>query len=109
MLKYLLKAMRPRQWTKNVFLLAALVFDRQLFQLDALVNTIQAFIIFCLLSSSVYLFNDVMDIEADKNHPVKRNRPIASGKLPLGVAIIASAVLFLVSIFGHTSYQPAFW
>lgn len=99
MLKNLLKAMRPRQWTKNVFLLAALVFDRQLFQLDALVNTIQAFIIFCLLSSSVYLFNDVMDIEADKNHPVKRNRPIASGKLPLGVAIIASAVLFLVSIF----------
>lgn len=99
MLKYLLKAMRPRQWTKNVFLLAALVFDRQLFQLDALVNTIQAFIIFCLLSSSVYLFNDVMDIEADKNHPVKRNRPIASGKLPLGVAIIASAVLFLLSIF----------
>ena len=98
MLKYLLKAMRPRQWTKNVFVLAALVFDRQLFKLDALENTIQAFFIFCLLSSSVYLFNDVMDIEADRNHPVKKNRPIASGKLPLGVAIAASAVFFLVSI-----------
>ncbi len=100
MLKYIFKAMRPRQWTKNVFVFAALVFDRQLFNIQSLERTLLTFVIFCLVSSSVYLINDVMDIKADRIHPVKKNRPIASGKVPVRVAIIASILLVLVSLIG---------
>jgi 4-hydroxybenzoate polyprenyltransferase len=100
MVKYLFKAMRPRQWTKNAFVFAALVFDRQLLHIPSLLHTFLAFLIFCFLSSSVYLFNDVMDIEADRNHPVKKNRPIAAGKLPIPVAIAAAIVLIIGSLTG---------
>lgn len=100
MIKYLLKAMRPRQWTKNGFVFAALVFDRQLLVLTSLERTFIAFIIFCLLSSCVYLFNDIMDVEADRNHPIKKNRPIASGKLPIPVALSAAIVLIIISLVG---------
>lgn len=90
--------MRPRQWTKNAFVFAALVFDRQFFKIESLERTIFTFLIFCLVSSSVYLFNDIMDVEADRNHPVKKNRPIASGKLPVGVAAFISFILLLISL-----------
>lgn len=100
MLKYIIKAMRPRQWTKNAFVLAALVFDRQLFHIPSLERTLLTFIIFCLVSSSVYLFNDVMDIEADRIHPVKKNRPIASGKVPVNIAVGTSIFLILISLIG---------
>jgi len=100
MLKYIFKAMRPRQWTKNAFVLAALVFDRQLFQIPSLERTLLTFLIFCLVSSSVYLINDVMDIEADRVHPVKKNRPIASGKVPVNLAIVISIFLVIGSLVG---------
>lgn len=100
MLKYILKAMRPRQWTKNAFVMAALVFDRKLFDIPSLERTLLTLVIFCLVSSSVYLFNDIMDVEADRNHPVKKNRPIASGKLPIKVAMIVSIFLLLISLAG---------
>lgn len=100
MLKYILKAMRPRQWTKNAFVLAALVFDRKLLDIPSLERTLLTFVIFCFISSSVYLINDIMDIEADRNHPVKKNRPIASGKLPVGVALAVSLILLLISLVG---------
>ena len=90
--------MRPRQWTKNAFVFAALVFDRQLLIRNSFFHTFLAFVIFCFLSSSVYLINDVVDVEADRNHPVKKNRPIASGKLPIPIAIIAAVVLIAASI-----------
>jgi 4-hydroxybenzoate polyprenyltransferase len=92
--------MRPRQWTKNVFVFAALVFDRQLFQLDSLKRTALTFVLFCLISSCVYLVNDILDIEADRNHPIKKNRPIASGKLPIGVATAASTLLLFIAVLG---------
>lgn len=95
MLKYLFKAMRPRQWTKNAFVFAALIFDRQLFNLVSLGRTLLAFVVFCLISGSVYLINDVFDINADRQHPVKKERPIASGKLSVRTALIA-AVLFSI-------------
>ncbi|PKN97781.1 MAG: decaprenyl-phosphate phosphoribosyltransferase [Chloroflexi bacterium HGW-Chloroflexi-4] len=100
MLKYIFKAMRPRQWTKNAFVLAALVFDRQLFQIPSLERTILTFVIFCLVSSSVYLINDVMDIDSDRLHPVKKNRPIASGKVPVKLAVILSIILITGSLIG---------
>lgn len=98
MFKYLIKAMRPRQWTKNAFVFAALVFDRQLTVWPSLQRTFLAFLIFCALSSGVYLINDCMDVDADRNHPVKKNRPIASGKLPIPVAIVAAWTLALGAI-----------
>lgn len=98
MLRALIKSMRIRQWTKNVFVLAAVVFDRQLGNPNALLKSLAGFFIFCLLSSSVYLINDVLDAEADRQHPEKRNRPIASGALSPSVAIIAAVMLILVTI-----------
>ncbi len=100
MLKYILKAMRPRQWTKNAFIFAALVFDRKLLDLNALTQTALAFLFFSLLASSVYLINDIIDRESDLNHPVKKNRPIASGKLPVKIALAAGIFLLLVALAG---------
>jgi 4-hydroxybenzoate polyprenyltransferase len=96
MLLALLKSMRPKQWPKNALVFVALVFDRQLTNPVAFLHTLAGFILFCLISSAVYIINDVMDIEADRNHPTKRLRPIASGKLPLPVARLAVGVILLV-------------
>lgn len=80
--------MRPKQWIKNSVLFAALVFDRQftLSHIPQVLQTIAGFIIFCLLSGVVYIINDIADIEADRQHPNKRTRPIASGRLPVSTA-----------------------
>ena len=91
----LLKTMRPKQWAKNGFLFVAITFDRQLTNFPALVRTLAGFILFCLLSSVVYIVNDLVDIEADRQHPKKRNRPLPSGKLPVTVAITAAVVLLV--------------
>lgn len=96
--KSLLKSMRPKQWVKNIFLFAALVFDRQLTNQNSLLITLLGFGIFCLLSSSVYLINDVKDIESDRNHPKKRFRPIAAGELSAKTALAAAFVLILLTI-----------
>lgn len=98
MLFAIIKSMRPRQWPKNVFMLAALIFDRQLTNIPAVIKTIEGIILFCLLSSCVYIINDIADREADKNHPYKRNRPIASGKLPINIAIVVVVIIILVTL-----------
>jgi 4-hydroxybenzoate polyprenyltransferase len=98
MLLALIKTMRPRQWTKNVFVLAALIFDRQLFNTTSVLHSLAGVALFCLLSSCVYIINDLMDIEGDRIHPKKKNRPIASGRLPVPVAIAAAAVLLVVTV-----------
>jgi 4-hydroxybenzoate polyprenyltransferase len=98
MLRLLVKTMRPRQWTKNIFVFAALVFDGKLFHLPDFLRTLAGFGLFCLISSAVYIFNDLLDVEADRQHPVKRNRPIASGKLPVSAAIAAGTILSLLVI-----------
>jgi 4-hydroxybenzoate polyprenyltransferase len=98
MLQALLKTMRPRQWPKNIFLFAALVFDKQLLIFDAFVRTAEGFVLFCLISSAVYIFNDIADIEADREHPEKMNRPIPSGKLPISIAWMACIVLVIVAL-----------
>jgi len=90
--------MRPKQWAKNGFLFAALIFDRKLSNFPALLTTLAGFLIFSLLASTVYIINDLYDIEADRQHPEKRTRPIASGKLPTAAAW-AAVVIFLLIIF----------
>ena len=104
-IKAIIKTMRPRQWPKNLVIFAALVFDRQLGldHLDATLRTTAGFVIFCLVSGLVYIINDIADVEADRIHPDKRRRPIASGQLPMSVAIIAAVVIFLIAI------PAAFW
>lgn len=108
MLVALLKTMRPRQWTKNAFIFAALVFDKQLVIPNSVLRTVAGFLLFCLISSAVYIFNDLSDVEADRAHPDKRNRPIASGKLPVGVAWGAGIVLVVLSVGLGYVLSPAF-
>lgn len=98
MLSGLLKTMRIRQWPKNGFVFFALVFDKQLFQIDPFLRTLEGFFLFCLVSSAVYLLNDIFDIEADRQHPEKKNRPLASGKLPISVAWGAAILLAAAAI-----------
>ena len=88
--------MRPKQWAKNVFLFAAVVFDRQLGVPITLIRSILGFILFSLLASTIYLINDIADVEEDRQHPKKMHRPIASGALPLGTAKVAAALLILI-------------
>src|SRR5215208_8291308 len=108
MLKALFKAMRPRQWTKNGFVFFALIFDKQLFRLEPFLRTLEGFFLFCLISSAVYLLNDIADVEADRNHPEKKFRPIASGALPVNVALVAASLLTLVSVFLGYLLSPWF-
>jgi len=107
-LRLLIKSMRPKQWTKNVFVWAALVFDRKLFQTEYLLPTLAGFVIFCLLSSAVYLINDLVDIERDRLHPVKRNRPLASGQLPKSAAIIAAVLIVAIFVPAAFALNAAF-
>jgi len=94
----LIEAMRPRQWTKNVFVFAGIVFAKKLTDLPSLALSVAAFCLFCILSSGVYLINDLLDAEQDRQHPTKRNRPIASGRLPTSLATAAALVLAAVAI-----------
>ena len=111
MLKALIKTMRPRQWPKNAFILAAVIFDRQLSisNPEPLVRSLIGVILFCLLSSAVYIINDLSDIEADRMHPTKRFRPIPSGKLSVPVAIAAAAFLILFTLVSAAFLSMGFF
>lgn len=100
--------MRPKQWTKNLFIFAALLFDLKLFDLTYGVKTVLAFLLFCILSGSVYLINDLTDIEKDRQHPVKRNRPLASGKLKRSWAVTAAVVVPPITLSLCFLLQPLF-
>jgi 4-hydroxybenzoate polyprenyltransferase len=93
MLIGLIKTTRPKQWIKNVFIFAALVFDVKLFNLHYLAQTVMGFVLLCLVSGTVYIINDLADVEKDRQHPKKRNRPLASGQLSIRVAIIAAVLI----------------
>ena len=90
----LLSALRPRQWTKNLSLFVGIVFAQRLFTLPSFERASVAFVIFCLASSSIYLLNDLLDLKNDRQHPLKRLRPLASGRLPVSWAV--SAIVFLL-------------
>ena len=92
----LLKTMRPRQWVKNGLLFIPLIFDEQLTNWPALGRVAAGFVLFCLLSSLIYIINDLMDVEADRNHPQKRERPIPSGALKVSTARVASLLLAVI-------------
>jgi 4-hydroxybenzoate polyprenyltransferase len=89
----LVTALRPRQWTKNLLVFAGLIFSQGLHDPALVARAVLAFAIFCLLSGGVYLINDVVDAERDRAHPQKRSRPVASGRLPARVAMIAGIAI----------------
>lgn len=94
----LFKTVRPRQWLKNLALYGALIFTGLLFQKGAFGLVTQAFFVFIILSSATYIFNDLLDIRTDRLHPFKKNRPIASGELPIPLALLALIVGVVVGL-----------
>jgi 4-hydroxybenzoate polyprenyltransferase len=100
--------MRPKQWTKNVIIYAGIVFDGQLFHADSFLRVTLSFFLLCLAASTVYIVNDLVDIERDRQHPKKRFRALPSGDLPKPVAAIAAIILPLISLILAATYSPVF-
>lgn len=94
----LVAALRPRQWLKNVLVFAAPLAAGSIFELDVLVPSLLAFVVFCLMSSATYLVNDTRDIDADRAHPTKQFRPIAAGEISVPLALVTAAVLAVASL-----------
>src|SRR3989339_158565 len=94
----IIKLIRVPQWIKNLFVFIPVVYSRNLFHTDYLISSIIAFVIFCLLSSVVYVINDIVDTEADRHHPVKKNRPIASGIISNKKGMLIALIMFIVSV-----------
>ena len=94
----LLRTARPRQWLKNLSVFAAPIFSGLLFEDAVFFLAIKCFVAFCVVSSGAYFINDLSDVEKDKKHPIKKNRPIASGKLPAKLAWFVAVVLVLFSV-----------
>lgn len=105
----LVRTMRPHQWVKNVFVLAPLVFAKEIFVTELLVRAIGAFGVFCLLASAVYTMNDVTDRESDRSHPIKRYRPIPSGRVPLAWARVFTVLLVVLTLAGAALGSLAFF
>lgn len=108
MIKEFLKLMRVTQWIKNIFLFVPLVFSKHLFHHGYFEITVQAFLVFCFISSVVYTVNDIVDIKSDKLHPKKKFRPIASGKISKNNAFLLASVLLIISISFSWSLNHSF-
>jgi len=104
----LLQSTRPRQWIKNLLIFAALIFAKKLTDPVCLAHALLAFVLFCLVSGGVYLFNDMLDRDRDRLHPVKSRRPLASGRLPMNVALPAALVLLTAAIAASFSLSLPF-
>lgn len=107
-MKYIFKIIRPKQWVKNGFVLIPLFFSGNLFHIPSLTATLIAVVAFCFVASSVYCFNDIVDVEADRRHPVKCHRPIASGKLSISRAYMLMGVMFILGM-GLLLFLPGLW
>ncbi len=103
----LIQTMRPKQWTKNIlFVFPAIVFDAKLTDIDSLVRVIITSILLILMSGTIYIINDLTDVENDKQHPTKRFRPIPSGKLPIPVARVASIIIPIITLIIAIIFDP---
>ncbi len=104
----LIQLLRPRQWTKNALLFAALVFSENLFDARMLAIALAAFASFCLISSSVYVVNDLADAERDRIHPTKRFRPIAAGAVSVGTSLALAGLLTALGLAASFWIRPEF-
>lgn len=100
--------MRLRQWTKNTFIYAGLIFDGQLFNVESFARVTLSFFLLSFVASSIYLINDLVDIESDRLHPHKRKRPLPSGQLPVPLARAAAVILPIGSLLIALTYSPQF-
>jgi 4-hydroxybenzoate polyprenyltransferase len=108
-LKPLMVSMRPGQWAKNLFIFAGLIFSGNLFHSEILLRVSYGFILFSLVASSVYIFNDIIDLEFDRTHPEKKNRPLAAGLLSVYAAYAGAIVLALASLIGALALDRVFF
>jgi 4-hydroxybenzoate polyprenyltransferase len=108
MLTSYFRLLRPHQWVKNGFVLAPLIFAGKLLYAPSLILGFSAFVVFCIVSSGVYAFNDVFDREQDRNHPTKRNRPVAAGEIAVLTATVLGTGLVVIGILGATIIGKAF-
>ena len=97
-MKEYLKLMRVNHYIKNLLIFLPIIFNKSFLNLNKLIPTIIGFVSFCLISSSIYIINDINDLEKDRKHPIKRNRPIASGKIKVKTAKVISIILLIISI-----------
>lgn len=104
----LIRTMRPKQWTKNLlFVFPAIFFDGKIFQIEPFTRVFLAFIALCMVSGTVYIINDLVDIESDRLHPRKRKRPLPSGQLPVNVAIVAALIIPVVTLIASYLFSPS--
>lgn len=108
LLRHILAGTRPREWIKNAFVFAPLLFSQNVFNPQMALKSAYAFALFCFAAAGVYLINDIADREDDRRHPEKRTRPIAAGVLPVSVAAIAAGVLILTAVVGAFLFGVAF-
>ncbi len=97
--KNILRALRPHQWAKNILVFVPLLLAHSYFDESRVLSTLLAFVSFCLCASAVYIFNDLMDLDADRRHPEKKNRPFAAGDLSIFAGLVLSLILLLLSAF----------
>jgi 4-hydroxybenzoate polyprenyltransferase len=107
-LRATIRLLRPIQWSKNIFLFAPLVFSRHLFEEGYFFKESIAFVVFCVLSSSVYVFNDIADREADRLHPIKKKRPLADGTISVQQGFVVGLVLVVGAVFLSGQFGPKF-
>ncbi|MCK4404464.1 MAG: decaprenyl-phosphate phosphoribosyltransferase [candidate division Zixibacteria bacterium] len=107
-MKTIFATLRPQQWVKNFVLFAGLIFSQNLGSLDLVLKTLAGFVLFCLLSSSVYILNDIMDVESDRKHPLKSARPIAKGDIKISTAVFLFIILALISLGLSVWMSPLF-
>src|ERR1700712_5583070 len=97
-MKYYLQLLRPKDWAKNLFLIVPSFFAGQFFVRSRFLHLMEGIVSFCLIASSIYIINDYRDIEDDRKHPVKCNRPLASGKVKKSSAIVICVILLLIGL-----------
>ena len=100
------RGMRPGQWSKNVLIFAGLVFDGQLLNGEALLRVCAGLVLMCMIASSIYLINDLADLDSDRRHPVKRKRPLAAGEISQTQALVAAGLLALLALAASFQLQP---